>query len=143
METSISELLSLLFVVGRSMKESMRKSITNGKSASFLQFETLRYIKDHERPLMSDVARYFHITPPAATLLIDALVREKLLKRVLDPKDRRAVHLALSDTGRRYLMKGINAHLKRLKKLFAVLNPDERIQLINILKKIAKNIKTT
>lgn len=143
MESSISELLSLLFVVGRSVRESMRKSILDGKSASFLQFETLRYIKEHHEPLMRDVAGYFRITPPAATLLIDALVREKLLKRIFDAKDRRAVRLVLTDSGGRYLSRGINAHLKRLKKLFAVLTSDERAQLISILKKISKNIKTT
>lgn len=141
MESSISELLSLLFVIGRSMREGMRKSVATGRSASFLQFETLRYIKERERPLMRDVANHFRITPPAATLLVDGLVREKLLKRVSDVKDRRAVHLALTETGQRYLAKGINEHLRRLKKLFAVLSPDERAILIAILKKILKNTK--
>jgi len=142
MESSISELLALLFVIGRSIKESMRTSVTDGKSASFLQFETLRYIKEHRKPLMRDVAHYFRITPPAATLLVDGLVREKLLARSFDAKDRRAVHLVLTEAGHRYLTRGINAHLMRLKKLFAVLSADERIQLVNILKKISKNIKT-
>jgi DNA-binding MarR family transcriptional regulator len=142
MESSISDLLSLLFVVGRSMRESMRKSILDGKSASFLQFETLRYIKEHRRPLMRDVAEYFRITPPAATLLLDGLVREKFIARAFDAKDRRAVRLALTESGNRYLTRGIDAHLKRLKKLFAVLSPDERAQLIVILRKILKNIKT-
>lgn len=143
MESSISELLSLLFEVGRFMRESMRKSIINGRSASFLQFETLRYVKEHRQPLMRDIANYFRITPPAATLLIDALVREKHLKRILNFKDRRTVRLALTDAGTRYLNRGINAHLNRLKKLFKVLTPEERAQLISILKKISKNIKTT
>ncbi len=142
MESSISELLSLLFVVGRSLRESMRKSVTKDKSASFLQFETLRYVKENGRPHMRDVANYFRITPPAATLLIDALVREKLLKRIYDAKDRRAIRLALTETGHRYLTKGIDAHLNRLRKLFSVLSASERTQLIAILKKISKNIKT-
>ena len=141
MESSISELLSLLFVVGQSMREGMRKKLAKGKASSFLQFETLRYIKEHERPLMRDVAGYFRITPPAATLLVDALVREKLLKRVLDAKDRRAVHLALTDAGHRYLARGVSEHIKRLKTIFAVLTADERAQLIAILRKILKNIK--
>ncbi len=141
MESSISELLSLLFVIGRSMRESMRASVTRGKAASFLQFETLRYVKEHGQPHMRDVAHYFRITPPAATLLIDALVREKLLKRSFDASDRRAVRLGLTEAGHRYLAAGINAHLKRLKKLFAVLSRAERAHLISILKKISKNIK--
>jgi len=120
----------------------MRTSITNGKSASFLQFETLRYIRDHHQPLMRDVAHYFRITPPAATLLVDGLVREKLLARSFDAGDRRVVHLALTDAGHRYLSRGTNAHVKHLKKLFAVLSAHERIQLVGILEKISKSIKT-
>jgi MarR family transcriptional regulator, 2-MHQ and catechol-resistance regulon repressor len=142
MESSISELLSLLFVIGQSMRESMRKSINRGKAASFLQFETLRYVKEHDRLLMRDVAHYFRITPPAATLLVDGLVRDKLLKRVVDTKDRRAVRVMITPAGRRYIAQGVTAHLERLKKLFSALSSDERAQLINILKKISKNIKT-
>jgi len=144
MESGVSELLSLIFTIGRSMRESMRKSIQrNGKAASFLQFETLRYIKEHGQPHMREVAAYFRITPPAATLLIDVLVRDKLLSRRFDPKDRRAIRVALTPAGARYLTKGVNAHLKRLTKLFSILTAEERSQMITILRKISKNIKTS
>ncbi len=143
MDSSISELLTQIFEIGRSMREQMRKSIHgNGKPASFLQFETLRYVKEHKRPYMRDVARYFRITPPAATLLIDGLVREKLLIRQLDTKDRRAIRISLTASGNRYLSKGVTAHLKRLTKLFSTLSHEERTQLLSILRKISKNIKT-
>ncbi|HVM76919.1 MAG TPA: MarR family transcriptional regulator [Candidatus Paceibacterota bacterium] len=144
MESGTPELLSLLFTIGRSMRESMRRNIQrNGKPGSFLQFETLRYVKEHKQPYMRDVAAFFHITPPAATLLIDGLVREKLLMRRFDPKDRRAIRIALTPTGARYLSKGIAAHQKRLAALFNSLNAEERSQLIRILRKISKTITTS
>ncbi|HVN26653.1 MAG TPA: MarR family transcriptional regulator [Candidatus Paceibacterota bacterium] len=140
MDANISELVSLLFAVGRSMRESMRR-VANGKGASFLQFETLRYVKEHDRPHMRDVAGYFRITPPAATLLVDGLVREGLLTRVFDRRDRRAVRLTLTPQGLRYLTQGKKAHLRRITKLFSVLDARERRQAIAILKKMAKNIE--
>ncbi len=142
MESNVSELLALFFVAGRSIRESMRKGAADGKGVPFLQFETLRYVKERGRPLMRDVAEYFRITPPAATLLVDCLVREKFVKRIFDKKDRRAVRLALTRAGREYLIRGTGVYVTRWKKLFSMLTPDERAKLIVILKKISRNINT-
>lgn len=140
-KTSITDIISLIFVIGRSMREGIHKRAGGGEFGSFLQFETLRYVKDHKRPLMRDVADYFMITPPAATLLIDGLVREKLLGRAFDERDRRAVRVALTPSGQKFLARGMKVRLAHLKKIFSVLSADERAELTNILRKISKTRK--
>lgn len=134
-----TELISLMFVMGRFMREKMHKTISKGNFGSMLHFETLRYIKDEGRPLMRDVARHFRITPPAATLLIDGLVKEKFLTRIVDAKDRRAVRIALTPRGKQMLARGIMNRVKELKKIFSSLSPGERTQLAAILRKITKH----
>lgn len=136
-KTSINELISLLFVVGRSMRENIHKKSGGGHFGSFLQFETLRYVKEQARPPMHDVARYLMITAPAATLLVDGLVRERLLVRTFDARDRRAVRVTLTPAGRRFLAQGIKMRLAHLKKLFSVLTSAERSELAGILEKIS------
>ena len=85
---------------------------------------------------MKDVAKHFHVTPPAATLLIDNLVREKLLTRLIDDKDRRSVQVSLTKKGKALFEKSMTQKEVQFKKIFGVLTPAERTQFAAILKKI-------
>ena len=137
MPNNSSQLLSLMFVIGRRMRDEMKA--TDAKNGfSWLHFETLRYVREAGKPLMRDVAANFSITPPAATLLIDGLVTDKMLRRIVDPRDRRVVRVALTPKGRQVIERGIEQRAKKIKELFSVLNAKEHIELIRILKKIAK-----
>ena len=136
---SFSEAISMMFAMGRFMRNRMYSKIKDSQCNSLLQFEALRYIKENDRPLMREVARHFHITPPAATLLVDGLAKEKLLLRVFDSKDRRTVRLELTTHGKRFFERGMTQRVNELKKILAVLTPKEHTQLIAILKKITKN----
>jgi DNA-binding MarR family transcriptional regulator len=138
-QTSIEELVSLTFIMGRLMKDKIHKKIANGQCNSLLEFETLRYVNDTGQPHMRDVAKNFHVSPPAATLMIDGMVRDKMLIRVLDPKDRRSVRVSLTLKGKQMLDHGITKKVKEMKKVFAILTPKETIQFVDILKKIIKN----
>jgi DNA-binding MarR family transcriptional regulator len=85
---------------------------------------------------MRDIARYLMITPPGATLLIDGLVRAKLLTRVGDEQDRRIVRIAITPSGTKMIMWGKKEKTAMLHKTFSVLNQDERNMLIATLEKV-------
>ncbi len=125
------KILSLLFCVGRRMRDEHH-------AYSMLHFHTLRYVQEEGRPFMHDVARYLRVTPPAATLLIDGLVKDKLLARSFDKKDRRTVRIKLTSRGKEFLAQGIRKKAGQLNRMFAVLTPRERATLIAILGKIAR-----
>lgn len=129
MATDSVKILSLLFNFGRRMRDEHR-------TCSMLHFQTLRYVKEHGKPLMHDLAAYLCVTRPAATLLIDGLVKDKLLRRVLDPRDRRSVRIALTKQGNAFLARGIRAKTAKFKKALSVLTPKERAALVAILEKI-------
>ncbi len=136
----LSELVLQVFLMGRFMKEKMGKKLESNKHCnSLLEMETLRYAKEGDHPLMRDVARNFHMTPPAATLLIDNLVRGKRLERHVDSEDRRSVRIGITKYGRELLDEGMAERTAELKKLFSVLTPAERTQFTAIIKKIIKN----
>jgi MarR family transcriptional regulator, 2-MHQ and catechol-resistance regulon repressor len=138
MPNNSSKLISLMFVIGRQMKEEMKENATKS-GYSWLHFETLRYINEEGKPLMRDVASNFSITPPAATLLVDGLVQNKMVRRIVDPKDRRAIRVALTPKGKKVLASGIKQRLKKIKEVFSVLDAKEHSELIRILEKIAKS----
>lgn len=138
-QNSMEELISLVFTMGRLVRDKVHKKPDTGPCSSLLSFETLRYVEESGQPHMRDIARNFHVTPPAATLMIDGLVKGKLLKRILDPKDRRSVRVSLTPYGKKLLSRGTTKKVNELKKIFGVLTPAERIQFAAIIKKIIKN----
>ncbi len=145
-QSGISDIISSFFVIGRSIRDESHGASRLGNrhkkhQPSLLQFEALRYVKDHDRASMQDIADHFMVTPPAATLLIDGLVKEKYISRVFDERDRRTVRITLTARGASFLSKGIAKKIDRLKKLFSVLSPGERRNLSLILKKIVAEVK--
>ena len=137
-QASIEELVSHMFIMGRLMRDKMHRTTGVGQ-CTLLEFETLKYVKDIGRPHMREVAKNFHVTPPAATLMIDGLVEAKLLARVLDPKDRRSVRVAITPKGKAASGAGDHKQVREMKKIFGVLTPAERTHFVAVLKKIIKN----
>ena len=84
-QATMEELVSHMFIMGRLMRDKMQRTAGIGQ-CTMLEFETLKYVKDVGKPHMREIAKNFHVTPPAATLMIDGLVKLKLLARVLDPQ---------------------------------------------------------
>ena len=132
MPSDSEKIVSLIFAIGRRMRD---ESQAKKKAYSMLHFHTLHYVQERRRPFMHEVAEYLRVTPPAATLLIDGLVKDRLLARVVDKHDRRAVRVALTERGKRFIARGIREKMGRLKKMFAALTTSERAQLIAIIKK--------
>jgi DNA-binding MarR family transcriptional regulator len=131
----MEQLVSHIFIMGRRMREEMRRNATKN-DCSMLHFETLMFIRDARKPLMRDIAEYFMITPPAATLLIEGLSEQKFITRIVDSNDRRAVRLSLAPRGKRMIEHGLREKMKKIKEVFSVLTPQERKELIRIIAKV-------
>jgi len=137
-KTTMEDLVSHMFIMGRLMRDKMHKKV-GSRRHTLLEFETLKYVRDMVQPHMRDVAKNFHMTPPAATLLIDTLVKARLLARVLDPNDRRSVRVTITVQGKKMLDRGIAKKVNEVKKIFSILTPGERTHFVAALKKIIKN----
>jgi DNA-binding MarR family transcriptional regulator len=137
-QATMEELVSHMFIMGRLMRDKMQRTAGIGQ-CTMLEFETLKYVKDVGKPHMREIAKNFHVTPPAATLMIDGLVKLKLLARVLDPQDRRSVRVAITPKGKQLLERGITTKIREMKKIFGILTPAERTHFVAVLKKIIKN----
>ena len=68
---------------------------------TYQQYNVLRLIDTSGPQAQAEVARQLVVTAPVVTRLAAALADDGLVERQADPKDRRAVILALTDTGRR------------------------------------------
>lgn len=106
----------------------VRTTLAQGKKldpSAWLRVETLKSIADSGRPAMRDVADYLSITAPSATSLIGGLVRDGLVARSGDARDRRLQRLALTKKGKTTLARTIARGTRLLGELFAPLSATE------------------
>lgn len=95
--------------------------------------ETMRFIMDHDKPKMKDVADYLSIAAPSATSLIQGLVKSGLVALTTDRRDRRASRVALTKKGKSELKKSVIRGTKILGRLFAALSEEELTIFIDLL----------
>jgi len=135
---TIDCVISLIFKADRLIRRRLRKEKGHHDPFSVLRLEVLRYIAKKKNPSMREVADYFCITPPSVTTLINSLVKSKVVKRVYDKDDRRAIRLFITLKGREELKKGINRINNNMRKVLRQLNTKELKGLIRILEKLSK-----
>ena len=121
--------------------------ISRGK-ISMPQFDVLEYLSSRREPnghrdacLMTELARSFHISKPAATGLIDRLVAQKLVDRLLSAKDRRVVKVRLTAKGRQAVSSVLERRRQNLVKIFAHISASDRRQYVRTLEQVVEILK--
>ncbi len=132
--TKAEELPQLMFEMGRLLKREISSA---GDALSYLDAETLRYIEERTQdgatPSMREVAVYLRIAPPSATVIIDGLVKEGMLERTADAKDRRVVRLSISKKGTSRLEKMMQLRAEAFSRVIAHLSTKDCEDLTRIL----------
>ncbi|CAM4190645.1 MarR family winged helix-turn-helix transcriptional regulator [Lederbergia lenta] len=99
----------------------------------------LGHIMENGKSRPSDIARVLGLTPPTLTHLSEKLVQKELAIRLEDKSDRRIIYLGITDKGIE-IVKRANIEGQILRKnLFEKLTDEERLQLLNIYKKLNDN----
>jgi DNA-binding MarR family transcriptional regulator len=90
---------------------------------------------------MSEVAERFAFSPSSATILIDRMVKQQLVKRVSQEGDRRIIQIELDTEGDR-VYKRLSTDLSAsIDKLLSPLTNDEKDQFIGLFLKIVTGLK--
>ena len=70
------------------------------------------------------------------TVVIDNLVKQNLVKRTIDPNDRRVNQISITEEGRKHMGGIFPKHLENINEIFSVLTSEEKKDLIRLLKKL-------
>ena len=73
------------------------------------------------------------------TVVIKNLEKDGLVKKNMDPKDKRSTIISITDKGKKIIENILPSHIENISEIFSVLTDEEKITLKNILKKF-KNI---
>jgi DNA-binding MarR family transcriptional regulator len=98
------------------------------------QERALRVITRSEEPLrMTELADHLGIVPRSVTTVVDALEQAGLVRREIDPHNRRAIRLYLTDRGRAVREDMREARRSAAEDLFAPLSAGDRNALGDLL----------
>lgn len=125
----------LLMQTSKSIQERVREYITS-YSLSMTEFSVLEALYQKDMQTIHEISKRILITSGSMTYVIDKLVEKGLAKRTSCPKDRRAIHIALTDKGDKLLEEIMPKHQKWVDSFFRELNPVEMENLKNLLEKI-------
>jgi DNA-binding MarR family transcriptional regulator len=102
------------------------------------RFKTLFELSDHKGGTLKELAGILHVTSATLSPLIESLVREQLVDRIADEKDRRCVRLSITSKGVRALEKSQQMQAEQWIKMLAMMSPENAQQMLNSLETLAK-----
>jgi MarR family 2-MHQ and catechol resistance regulon transcriptional repressor len=93
----------------------------------------------HKGPMpVNTIGPKVFLTPGSISVAVDRLFEKGLVTRVDSETDRRVRVVGLTPTGRKLIKRVFQAHAQQLEMLAGVLTEDERVQLVESLKKMGK-----
>ncbi|MGE4357116.1 MAG: MarR family winged helix-turn-helix transcriptional regulator [Candidatus Omnitrophota bacterium] len=133
-----SEKLAILMPkVMRLMTKRQSDELFKGK-ITLPQFMVMEFLYRENSAIMSKIAEILLVSAPAATGIVDKLVRDGYLKRENTSDNRRIILIKLSQKGKKTIEKAIKQRQLLIKDIFGKLEEKERLQYLQILTKIYK-----
>jgi DNA-binding MarR family transcriptional regulator len=105
------------------------------------QLSALSVVTFGGKTSLSELARAEQVRPPTMSRIIDALVRDGLVKRETDEKDRRSIIITATEKGTRIMHEGRGRREKRLLELLQPLRREEIDLLDRASEILAKGLK--
>lgn len=101
-------------------------------------------IISHEGPQnIRDLAKRFCMSSSAATQIVNALVKDKILRRDEHKEDRRQIMVSLTPHGVKVLKEAKKERMASLAKFLGPLTDAELLQLLTLQKKITASIASS
>ncbi|GAA4190365.1 hypothetical protein GCM10022252_28570 [Streptosporangium oxazolinicum] len=128
-----TELADLVHGVGHRLRQGYGERL-GPLGLSPGQARALRVIVDSEPPLkMVQLAERLRIVPRSVTPVIDALEEAGLVRREVDPANRRSTLLVVTGEGRERYERVREARRRVAEELFSVLTPEQQDRLRELL----------
>jgi DNA-binding MarR family transcriptional regulator len=119
-----------------------RARLRSDEVLSVAQYHLLEPLIEAAGPMgVGELAGRAGVSPPTATRMLDALVRDDVCERTRAADDRRCVKVSLTDDGRRAAERRRAEIAERRARIFASLTPDERRDAARLLQRLAVAIE--
>lgn len=119
------------------MEESVLEQF-NLKDLTHTQLQYLETIDRLKNPNITELAIEMKLTKPSVTVAVDRLISKKYIRKIHSDKDRRSLHLHLTEKGKLLNQMHDFAHKSLAELIQEKLNHNEVGQLIELLEKLIK-----
>ncbi|MEV7890251.1 MarR family winged helix-turn-helix transcriptional regulator [Streptomyces sp. NPDC002817] len=118
------------------LRRALRASIRTDypwETLPMAQVELLQVLGEHSPARISDLAARQRLAPSTVSGLIGQMISAGLVVREVDPADRRASVVTLTDAGREQLVAWTAAHERRMDAAIGALDEDARVAIVGAL----------
>lgn len=130
----------LLMQTTKAIQECIKSNVTK-HDLSVTEFSVLEVLYHKGTQTIHQVGSSILVASGSMTYVVDKLVQKGFLERNICPGDRRAIHISLSDKGRRLMDTLIPEHQVLIDSMFASLDHQEVNSLIDVLRKTKKKVE--
>ncbi|MFA6963887.1 MAG: MarR family transcriptional regulator [Patescibacteria group bacterium] len=136
---TIEEILETFHLIKRKSMNMVNFAKTADLNIMGSQWLVLHLVQKNDGIGVKEIAEEMHISSPAATQLVDALVTRGFLIRETSPTDRRAIKLKLSAQMRDKFADMKKAGMAHAGTLFESLDDDELATFMSLCKKLVSD----
>jgi MarR family 2-MHQ and catechol resistance regulon transcriptional repressor len=105
------------------------------------EFAVLELLYHKGRQPLQKIGSKILLASGSITYVIDKLEKRGYLARISCPSDRRITYAEITDEGVKFMDELFPKHEQQLHKLTSALSPEEKVQAIELLKKLGLSIK--
>lgn len=135
------EIDTLMQSIHKKIQSPIRHTKYIFDNLTVLQVQALRFIHTAKSITTTDLSRIFEVSKPSASALVERLVEHGWIKRTPHTKDRRTILLTLTKKANKRLDEICEQRSNVIKNIFQSLNPEEKQNLVRILKKMNDSLK--
>jgi len=135
---STANSLKLFIVLSRAYK-AINEHVNKVIQASGLnptEFAVLELLYHKGDQPMQQIGGKILLASGSITYVVDKLEQKGMLKRIACPKDRRVTHAQITEDGKKFIQEIFPEHAELIDKLMSTLNESEKLEAIDLLKKL-------
>lgn len=135
---STANSLKLFIVLSRAFK-AINEHVNKVIQASGLnptEFAVLELLYHKGDQPMQQIGGKILLASGSITYVVDKLEQKGMLKRIACPKDRRVTYAQITEDGKKFIQEIFPEHAEQIDKLMSTLNESEKLEAIDLLKKL-------
>ncbi|WP_018504034.1 MarR family winged helix-turn-helix transcriptional regulator [Parafrankia discariae] len=133
------EVVDLILALGHQVRRGVNESLRAGAGLTLPRLKVLRLVAETGPLRLRDLASAVSVAPRTMTETVDGLEADGLVRRQIDPADRRAILLELTPAGKTTLETGRACASAAVRRFTDGLSADDRATLGRLLAQVRDN----